>query len=348
MTNKRSIPFTRLHHALNGAEVRDIMLKQLKEALDRDKRFNISNTFPIVSWVVAAHVTAQPRENPELFVEVQAGAMEVDSEGHPVVGEHGEFEFTVTTGQGYDAAPDDVRAKHNLDSPIAVRTEGLPIAEEDADRRTVVIPEDATKAPQVLAKAVQLSPLARKLEAAHIGRPHKIVEESPLAAEHQRRNLGIVERKSAESTHAQDPRIARTVEGEGTGLQPTDPRFKLPTAPIQEDPLRQVATVGPPKADPVPPPAPLNTEPKGTGTVVYDPREEAGTVKFAAEVEIKPGSEHESRALELRERAAERRDAGEDMSVKIADDSVEKRGTDDISDESPMPPDPEPRSQDGS
>lgn len=340
MTNKRSIPFTRLHHALNGAEVRDIVIKQLKEALDRDKRFNISNTFPIVSWVVAVHVTAQPRENPDLFVEVQAGAMEVDAEGHPVVGEHGEFEFTVTTGQGYDAAPDDVRAKHNLDSPIAVRTEGLPIAEEDADRRTVVIPEDATKAPKVLTKAVQLSPLARKLEAAHIGRPHKIVETSPLAAEHDRRNLGIEERPSAESTHAQDPRIARTVEGEGTGLQPTDPRFKLPTAPVQEDLLKQVATVGIVK--PVPPPPPL--APKPSEDVKYDPREEDPTVKFAAMVEITPGSEHESRGQALKDRAAERREGGEDLTVKIADDSVENRGTDDIPAESPNPPDPEPRS----
>ena len=344
MINKRSIPFTRLHHALNGAEVRDIIVKQLKEALDRDKRFNLSNTFPIVSWTVVAHITAQPRENPHLFVEVQAGAMEVDAEGHPIVGEHGEFEFTVTTGQGYNAAPDDVRAEHKLDSPIAVKTEGLPISEEDADRREVKIPDDATRPPVEMGKVVEESPLARKLQAAHIGRPHKIVEESPLAAEHQRRNLGIESPQTAESTHAQDPRIARTVEGEGTGLAPTDPRFKLPTAPVQDDPLKQVATVGPPKAAPIPPPAPLNTEPKSTGEIEYDPREEDATVKFAASVEIKPGSEHEARGQELKDRAVERREAGEDLTVKMADESVETRGKDDVPAEAPMPADPEPRS----
>lgn len=340
----RSIPFTRLYHALNGEEVRSIIMRQLKEALDRDTRFKVSNTFPKISWEITVAITAQPREEPHLFVQVEAGAVEIDKKtGEPVLGPHDEFKFRISTGQEYSDIPDDVRAKNGLDSPIAVRAEGLPISEGDADRRVVEIPEDGDAVEAVARLRVDNSPLADRLAAAHVGRPHKVVETSPLAEEANRKNLGIevsntgpvAPRKTIESTHPGDPRMHRTVEGVPTGLNPTDPRHKL--AP--EASMDQVATVGRPKTE-EPQVAP-QTSPQ---TIEADPREEEA-INYAASVEITQGSEHEARAAELKARSEGRREAGEDMTVKLAPDSAETRGKDDIPEAPAGAPDPASRGE---
>ena len=87
MPNSTAPP--RVFQALNGAELKDIILKKIAQEFDANPRFRPHLTFPLVSFGFRVHITAYPMEPPSIDV---AGTGKVgDQEGvdldHPVESE---------------------------------------------------------------------------------------------------------------------------------------------------------------------------------------------------------------------------------------------------------------------
>lgn len=123
-----TVPTTKLFNALNGLELREIILKQVTKALDDDWHFRRNLTYPIVRFKFRLDIHAYPQDPPEFDVETEA-AMSIDPEfqpevvdGVPIGQEHIEL-----AGGAKIEAPDKAREESGLPVPSPERAAGTVV-----------------------------------------------------------------------------------------------------------------------------------------------------------------------------------------------------------------------------
>lgn len=149
---ERQGEFKRLLNAINGAELRNLIISSMTETLANDRRFANHLTFPLAAVSIRLDVMVQPRENPHFFLEKSMAYAEMakGEDGEPLDGEVIEVDATwpsavlinVRSFLGLDRAPDEIRQDSGMEVPTARRQQRSPAAfEQEADRspRSVVI-----------------------------------------------------------------------------------------------------------------------------------------------------------------------------------------------------------------
>lgn len=202
---QRQGEFKRLLNAVNGAELRQMIVSRLQERLQNDRRFSQNLTYPLAAVALRLDIIVQPREpeNAHQLLELSFGLAEAGQD--PQTGEPDFDRISLDAAWpeavlisksdfwGLERAPDDHRQEHGLEVPTGRREAGAPAAFEvpsesrDGRKEIMVGQEDISDlSQQAQAKYHQAlkhegPAVARSLLRAMRQRPHKVVPLSPLA-----------------------------------------------------------------------------------------------------------------------------------------------------------------------
>ena len=208
--------FTRLFNGLDGGELRAMILAKLKTSLDKDTRFSANITHKVVSWVIKLDVVSQPREEDLTHFEQRNAIAEVDPDtGAWNFVREGQNQWPacmyipIEIASGVQDTPDAIRQELGEPERIARQRKGFPIDEGAGFIREV---SEAEVAGQEAIDRIHANDVTarRKLIEAQKARPHKMVEDSPLATG----GNAFTERVDREDRTPQDARSARqNIEG---------------------------------------------------------------------------------------------------------------------------------------
>ena len=208
--------FKHLFNALNGNELIRVIANQIFDALRRDRRLAQNLTFPVVAWNWRIDIVAQPSEDPLIHLDGAEGLMTINPEDNSIVkGEEWPRALLISTGgaQSMSSNADSIRRESGQPVPSAQRRgKGQPVSETLGTRPKGPESEFPDIEQQVRERAQRDDPrAAQRLAEAHKGRPHRIVEESPLAVAPE---VTFAEKGLAleQAELGQDPRIHRHVE----------------------------------------------------------------------------------------------------------------------------------------
>jgi hypothetical protein len=113
----------RIFNALNGAEVKQIILADIDKAMDGDQQFQKHLTYPQVEWTWKLTVKAYPSEPPQFGAEAAGEGTVKATEPEIVVLEGGRA--VTKSDQNPDAqAPDDVRREAGVPVSMPTKTPG--------------------------------------------------------------------------------------------------------------------------------------------------------------------------------------------------------------------------------
>lgn len=208
--------FKRLYNALDGKELVTVIANQLFEALSRDRRLAQNLCFPVVAWNWRVDIVAQPSEDPLIHIEGSEGLVTVNSEDNEIVkGTEWPRALLISAGgaQSFSSNADAIRRDSGQPVPSAQRRgPNQPVSETLPTRPVGPKSQFAEAEEKVYARAKADDPrAAARLKEAHLGRPHRQVEESPLVQKPVERftNEGL---PVAQDKIGLDPRIHRHVE----------------------------------------------------------------------------------------------------------------------------------------
>ena len=115
------------YNALNGYELKKIVLREVERAIDNSGVFHISRTFPVVDWNWTLTIKAYPQEPAEDQIAIS---------GHEAVGpvpDHGQMIDEELKGGrtevGKVIAPDAVRTEEELPVPKPQERPGIGIVD---------------------------------------------------------------------------------------------------------------------------------------------------------------------------------------------------------------------------
>ena len=209
---------------------------QIAAMLRRDRRLATNITFPRAMWHIKIDLFVQGREDPHVLFELAGGHIELDENSNEYPQDpNREVQITASGGQSYVDTPDDIRDEHGIEPPVARRHPwGSAEALTNRSQRVANVPPEYTEGMKAVEQMKRSDPMkARRLAEALEGRPHVIVQNSPMAK--QPRVLSpydnVDERPptSAESQHPQEARGSHLREDavDPRSNIPADPRFHM-------------------------------------------------------------------------------------------------------------------------
>lgn len=226
----------RLYHSLDGGEIIKMLTGQISAMLRRDRRLATNITFPRAMWYIKIDLFVQGREDPHVLFDLAGGHVELDEQSVEYPEDpNKEVKITVSGGQSYVDTPDDIREDHGIDPPVARRHPwGSAETVTDRSQRVADLPPEYIEGRKAIEEMKRSDPMkARRLEEALAGRPHVIVEESPMAKQSRvlspYDNVDETPSTSAESPHPQESRGSRLREDavDPRANIPVDPRFHM-------------------------------------------------------------------------------------------------------------------------
>lgn len=113
----------RVFNALNGTEVKEIILAEIRKAMEGDEQFQKHLTYPKVIWEWKLRVEAHPSQPSEFSQEAQ-GEVAVRPAEPEVVVFQGHRTVTKSTAEPEAEAPDEARTAAGLPVPTPVKTSG--------------------------------------------------------------------------------------------------------------------------------------------------------------------------------------------------------------------------------
>lgn len=294
-----------------------MMTRQIAAMLHRDRRLATNITFPRAMWHIRIDLVIQGREDPHVLFDLSGGHVELDENSVEYSQDSNkEVRITASGGQSYVDTPDNVREEHGINPPVARRHPwGSAETTTDLRQRVADLPPEYVKGKEAVEQMKRSNPMkARRLSEALAGRPHVIVQESPMANKARvitpyDDSYGPVEEPTpatAESPFPQELRGSRHREDavDPRSNVPDDPRFHMESLQPVLDAEEKAITRGKDSFDPS----------------VLDLREQplarSGSIKDSEGV---PNAEMVAKAAAQRDRGA----PPANREVKMQPDSIE-------------------------
>lgn len=124
------MPTVNLFNALNGTEVKHLILKEVERQIDLSGEFTNNITFPYLEWEVTAKVLAYPKQRPgeEPAIKVEAGGTITKHQDPDKEGDYGMDEITLGINEKGLKTVLEFDTKHTVDTPDLARVNAdLPL-----------------------------------------------------------------------------------------------------------------------------------------------------------------------------------------------------------------------------